>query len=370
MGKIAFVYKWQKPRQSSWSGTPFGIFNALNRHCEVVDRPIEFSFMDKVVFFIYKLFGKYKWLSDFGIMSSKLRARHLRQMTIGEDETVLLFGELYSQYIGRSYIYQDCTVNYLVDFGANGDKNLIKYMTIRPDASKRAIAKRLKLVNRFYEDCAGMFTMSQYLCDYMKNSGVIAPGKVHFAGGGCNVDASRVDNSRKTGNKFLFVGKTFEGKNGFLTVKAFKMLRKKYPEAQLYIAGPQSEEECGELGDGIVFLGRLNYDRLVDYYNLCDYFVMPSKFEGYGIVFGEALIYGLPCIGKNCFAMPEFIEENVNGYLIQNDDEHELAEKMEQMHNNKDMAKYVLEHREHYIEKYSWDSVAKRICEVIGTEKM
>ena len=46
--------------------------------------------------------------------------------------------------------------------------------------------------------------------------------------------------------------------------------------------------------------------------NLCDYFVMPSKFEAYGLVFAEALIYGLPCIGKKCYARPEFIN-NENG---------------------------------------------------------
>ena len=37
---------------------------------------------------------------------------------------------------------------------------------------------------------------------------------------------------------------------------------------------------------------------------------MPSYFEAYGLVFIEALTYGLPCIGRNAFEMPNFIQDS------------------------------------------------------------
>ena len=52
---------------------------------------------------------------------------------------------------------------------------------------------------------------------------------------------------------------------------------------------------------------------------------MPSRLEGFGIVFPEALARGLPCIGRDAYAMPESITPGVSGGLITGDDEHELA---------------------------------------------
>src|SRR5215469_16704822 len=52
---------------------------------------------------------------------------------------------------------------------------------------------------------------------------------------------------------------------------------------------------------------------------------MPSRLEGFGIVFPEALARGLPCIGRDSYAMPESITPGVSGGLITGDDEHELA---------------------------------------------
>ena len=52
---------------------------------------------------------------------------------------------------------------------------------------------------------------------------------------------------------------------------------------------------------------------------------MPSYFEAYGLVFAEALTYGLPCIGRDKFAMSEFIEDGCTGRLISGEDAEELA---------------------------------------------
>ncbi len=284
-----------------------------------------------------------------------------------EESAVILFGELSSQYVEKCYLYQDLTINFIVDTIKNNNKILSS--SGWPDRiSEKAENRRLRQVNDFYGKCAGLLTMSQWLCDYMKKSGVIAPEKVHCVGGGCNIDISKINFAKKQGNKFLFVGKDFKCKNGGAVIKAFNMLHKKYPEIKLYIAGPKTKEECGELGEGIVFLGRLSYEDLIEYYNLCDYFVMPSNFEAYGLAFGEALCFGLPCIGKNVFAMPEFIQENNNGYLVKTDSVKELADKMEKIINNKEMVQRVQDDNDVYISKYSWDAVAERIFSVIENQ--
>lgn len=119
---------------------------------------------------------------------------------------------------------------------------------------------------------------------------------------------------------------------------------------------------------GIEFLGCISTEELVKYYNLCDIFVMPSYFEAYGIVFAEALIYGLPCIGRNAFAMKEFIKDGKNGYLINEDNDEYLADKMLQLLNNDEIKEYVKSKRQQYIKEYSWNSVAEKIIKVMKND--
>ena len=149
-------------------------------------------------------------------------------------------------------------------------------------------------------------------------------------------------------------------------MEAFRKLHKGNPQYELYIAGP-SDLEVDE--EGIHNLGLLSFSELIEYFNLCDVFVMPSRFEAYGIVFGEALSFGLPCIGRNAYEMPYFIQEGENGYLLKDkDDPDELASLMKQAIENEKMRKYVKDNREKYIELYSWDSVVKRMTEFINSK--
>ena len=60
---------------------------------------------------------------------------------------------------------------------------------------------------------------------------------------------------------------------------------------------------------------------------MCDVFCMPSYFEAYGLVFVEALTFGLPCIGRNCYEMPYFIEEGKTGLLRKRIGIHVLLQK-------------------------------------------
>jgi len=57
-----------------------------------------------------------------------------------------------------------------------------------------------------------------------------------------------------------------------------------------------------------------------------DLFVMPSRFEGFGMAFAEALVRGLPCIGRDACAMPEIIDPASGGRLVRSESPDELAD--------------------------------------------
>ena len=76
----------------------------------------------------------------------------------------------------------------------------------------------------------------------------------------------------------------------------------------------------------IVFTGFVPDEELVNYYNLCDAFVMPSNGEGYGIVFLEAMACGKPVIAGNADGARDPLMDGRQGILVDPDNVNEVAQ--------------------------------------------
>jgi phosphatidylinositol alpha-1,6-mannosyltransferase len=86
-----------------------------------------------------------------------------------------------------------------------------------------------------------------------------------------------------------------------------------------------------DMGTCVQFLGPISDSELQREYQKCDAFAMPSKCEGFGIVFLEAMRYGKPCIGGNHGGTPEVIDHGVNGFLVDHDDSPLIATYLRQL---------------------------------------
>ncbi|WP_374796763.1 glycosyltransferase family 4 protein [Aerosakkonema funiforme] len=65
---------------------------------------------------------------------------------------------------------------------------------------------------------------------------------------------------------------------------------------------------------------------IIKLYTASDIFVMPTHEEVYGIVFTEAMAAGLPCIGTTVMAVPELVQDGVNGFTVKPRDRTALRE--------------------------------------------
>ncbi len=89
-------------------------------------------------------------------------------------------------------------------------------------------------------------------------------------------------------------------------IRAMAAVRREIPEARLVLGGRGDDmdrlrgvaDECG-LSDGLVMPGFIAEEDIVPLFNLCELFVLPSRKEGFGIVFLEAMGCGKPVIGGN-----------------------------------------------------------------------
>jgi glycosyltransferase involved in cell wall biosynthesis len=96
------------------------------------------------------------------------------------------------------------------------------------------------------------------------------------------------------------------------------------------------------LNDRVILTGYISDDKLSDYYNLCDLFIMPSKQEGFGIVFLEALACGKPVIAGNKDGSREALLDGKLGILVDPDNIEEITQTTIKVL-NKEVQPYLLD---------------------------
>lgn len=359
MRKMLYTCCWGNNEAKAWSGTKNGLYQEFKKYYEVE----RFDIDRKVFPLIFLRALERKKIARFDMAYHRFYTKkYLKQKEEHKDKIHFQFDECPNCEGIESYVFQDLSVGFLRDLCVSGHEDY-KYCGL--NMSRNYLEKRAKKQAEYYENATGIFTMGQWLADYIVNVQNVDRKKVHAVGGGINIDINKIDESQKTGNKILFVGRDFERKGGILVIEAFKKLKEKMPDAMLYLAGPSSNPVKENI-EGYKYLGDLGYDELVKYYNMCDIFCMPSHFEAYGLVFAEALVFGLPCITRNAYSMKEFIKDGENGYLIDNDDVSVLADKMEMLLKNEEIKENVRKNRQYYVEKYSWKAVVERITDIIN----
>ena len=109
------------------------------------------------------------------------------------------------------------------------------------------------------------------------------------------------------------------------------------PDAALRIVGDGDDRVRLEgkaaslaLGDRVLFLGRLDDEALQREYERCTAFVMPSRNEGFGFVFVEAMRAARACVGSPG-AAAEIIADGETGLLVAPDDRTRLLETVVQV---------------------------------------
>jgi len=87
------------------------------------------------------------------------------------------------------------------------------------------------------------------------------------------------------------------------------------------------------------FLSGLSYAELAACYSACEVFALPSRGEGFGLVYLEAMASGKPVIGGAHGGAPEIIQDGVTGYLVPHGDALQLATSIETLLRDPELAR-------------------------------
>ncbi len=369
--KLGFACIWDANPRKTWSYTPWDLREALRRRSdvEVVD----------VGFTVPKLLRR-------GLQLASLKRRAGRWVTPWEHvrmwesaieyelnrraislrcDVVLQIQDLGA--ISTPYmLYQDFSYDVMLDCLQQESLGLREYF---PHLDMKSIMRRRARQLRIYEKSSCMLTMSDFLRQSLIDRTGIRPDRVVTVPPGVSTTLGEKTEDarirRKSPRKrLLFVGTTFLVKGGDLLLASLALLRKRHEDMTLTIVGPESWPLHGAIPEGVSFLGRVGPESLSGIYQQQDLLVVPSRLEGFGKVFIEALSHGLPCIGRRAFAMPELIQSGVNGDLVESDSPEELAMRIESVLTNDSVYRNCEAAKSQTKKRYDWDRAAEDVVKV------
>lgn len=121
-------------------------------------------------------------------------------------------------------------------------------------------------------------------------------------------------------------------------LKSLPKIRHEIPNIHYILVGkgddrPRIEQLISQLNlqECVTLAGFVADDELCDHYNLCDVFAMPSKGEGFGIVYLEALACGKPTVGGNQDGAIDALCQGELGALVNPDDVEAIAKTLIQI---------------------------------------
>lgn len=131
----------------------------------------------------------------------------------------------------------------------------------------------------------------------------------------------------------LFLGRKVEYKGLHVLLRAFVALREAFPKLILLAMGPETDYSAQLWRDyagiqGVVVRGTVTDDERLDALAACDILAVPSTGESFGIVYLEAWAYGRPVVGARIQAVQSLVDDTVNGFLIDPEDEGVLARRL------------------------------------------
>jgi glycosyltransferase involved in cell wall biosynthesis len=199
---------------------------------------------------------------------------------------------------------------------------------------------------------------SRYTADHVKSDQGVSAEKVRvlpwaldpqFEALVTGAEKTALPENFPKGRVVLTVGRwlTSERYKGMDTlITALPKLLTRWPELQLVAVGQGDDrnwlEDLAEENGvrmHVHFLSGLNYAQLAACYSACEIFALPSRGEGFGLVYLEAMACGKPVIGGAHGGAPEVIEDGVTGYLVQHGDAVQLATSIETLLANPEMAR-------------------------------
>jgi len=176
----------------------------------------------------------------------------------------------------------------------------------------------------------------------------------------------------------LTLSRVIERKGHDIVIQALSKVVKKYNNVIYLIAGAYHTDFYNKLvdlvnklnlGQKVIFTGKLSPEEIYEIYNLCEFYIMVSKgnsrngdSEGFGITYLEANACKKAVIGSKTDGIIDAVEDGVNGLLVAPNNILETEQAIVQLLENKDLANKLGENGLQRIKmNFTWEKITESI---------
>jgi len=194
-------------------------------------------------------------------------------------------------------------------------------------------------------------------------------GKIVVIHGGVDLTKCQLGEKERSGTMtILSVGPLIPLKGHRYTIDAMKEVVEAFPNCRLVIVG-EGEEKEGLMrqvaGNGlqncVSILNILPREQLLRLMSICDIFVLPSWAEGFGIVYLEAMAFGVPVIGCKGQGIEDIVSHGETGFLVEPKTSRQLASLLLKLLRDKEGRRRIGEAgREVVLKNYRWENNAAK----------
>lgn len=238
--------------------------------------------------------------------------------------------------------------------------------------SRQRIDEALRYEEETANQMDAVLTFSEYLRQSFISDYHVPANRVFNVGAGVNLTEFPALNPDKdySSPRILFVGIEFERKGGPQLVSAFRLVRERIPNAELHVVGPA---QLDVTTPGIVFHGHLSKSdpeqkrKLNALFRESVLFVLPSLYEPFGIAPLEAMLYQIPCIVTDAWALREIVRPDINGDLAPVGSIEDLADKIVRLVSAPErLAIMGRRGRDMVLQRFTWAAVVERIVAALA----
>ena len=151
-------------------------------------------------------------------------------------------------------------------------------------------------------------------------------------------------------------------------LRAFQLIKERYPQAKLIIAGSGPERETLErlaadleIGTAVTFTGRVDNKEMAEIYRSADIMVNPSLADNMPISILEALATGIPVVSTDVGGIPFLVADGVTARLVRAGDFSGMANAVVEILSDEVLAERLIASGWDLVEQYAWPNVRSRL---------
>lgn len=168
----------------------------------------------------------------------------------------------------------------------------------------------------------------------------------------------------------LAMGRLVHKKGFDLLIHAFSKVKSELPRLELLIAGDGDERDAlerliGELGlrDRVTLLGFADRGKTIALFLGCEFFVLSSRVEPFGIVVLEAMASHKAVLATRSGGVVDLVQDGVNGLLVEPTAD-ALATGMREMLANLELTRSMSAHAYTTIQHWTWENVVRQYLDI------